>query len=218
MKFIKNLLKRNGKVRHTPGDMLSYNKGSSQVHIKRFSYGIENLKVREWGEGSSLHIGAFCSIADRVQIFLGGNHRTDWLSTFPFGHLFLDDFDCKKPQGQPVSRGDVIIGNDVWIGSGATIMSGVTIGDGAVIAANSTVVKDVPPYYIVGGNPATLIKARFSPAIVELLLKLQWWDLPNDQIRELIPVLCAPPEEVRLARKLEHVLATKCAHICKSSC
>ena len=88
--------------------------------------------------------------------------------------------------------GDVIIGNDVWIGSGATIMSGVTIGDGAVVAANSHVCSRVPPYSVFGGNPARLIKMRFSEEIVQRLLQLKWWDLPDDAINRLVHLLCSP--------------------------
>ena len=79
-------------------------------------------------------------------------------------------------------KGDLIIGNDVWIGYNATIMAGVTIGDGAIIATNATVVKDVPPYSIVGGNPAQIIKYRFDEAIREKLLQLKWWDWPIEKI------------------------------------
>jgi len=172
--------------------------GKSAVSIGRFTYGFERLIVRQWEEGAPLNIGSFCSIAGNVQIFLGGNHRTDWITTFPFGHIFQDDLGGVDIKGHPATNGAVQIGNDVWIAQGATIMSGITIGDGAVIAANSTVVKDVLPYSVVGGNPAHHIKFRFDEEIIDLLLKLKWWDLPTKDIRQLNSDLCAVPDAKKL--------------------
>jgi acetyltransferase-like isoleucine patch superfamily enzyme len=208
MKSLKNLIfGQNKKPPRDPNLETFFVKGKSQISIGCFTYGDENLRIRQWGEGANLCIGKFCSIADDIQIFLGGNHRTDWLSTYPFGFVYRDHFGQSTNREHPGSNGNVSIGNDVWIGSGATIMSGIKIGDGAVIAANSTVVRDVAPYQIVGGNPAEVIKTRFSAPIVEILLKLRWWDLPIEQIRELIPVLCAPPDEHLLSAHLERYIA-----------
>jgi acetyltransferase-like isoleucine patch superfamily enzyme len=165
-----------------------------------YSYGIKNIRVREWGEGADVKIGAFCSIADNVEIFLGGNHRTDWVTTYPFGHIHQDKFPWHG-KGHPATKGDVVIGNDVWIGSGATILSGVNIGDGAVISAKSVVVKDVPAYGIVGGNPAKLLKMRFTEDQIERLLNNPWWDLPESRINELIPLLCSNDIEALIATK-----------------
>jgi acetyltransferase-like isoleucine patch superfamily enzyme len=156
----------------------------------RHTYGLENLNVRSWGEGAKVYIGSFCSIADRVQLFAGGNHRTDWVTTYPFGHISKDVFDWHG-DGHPATKGDIVIGNDVWLGSGCTIMSGVTIGDGAVVAANATVVKDVPPYAIVGGNPAKVIKHRFTEEQISALLLNPWWEKSDQEIQELIPLLCS---------------------------
>ena len=156
----------------------------------RHTYGLEHLTIRNWGEDSQVHIGSFCSIADRVQLFTGGNHRVDWVTTYPFGHIHRDVFDWHG-QGHPVSRGDINIGNDVWLCSGCTIMSGVTIGDGAVVAANATVVRDVPPYAIVGGNPAEVIKYRFTPEQISALLANPWWEKSDQEIQALIPLLCS---------------------------
>jgi acetyltransferase-like isoleucine patch superfamily enzyme len=165
-----------------------------------YSYGIKNIRVREWGEGADVKIGAFCSIADNVEIFLGGNHRTDWVTTYPFGHIHQDKFPWHG-KGHPATKGDVVIGNDVWIGSGATILSGVNIGDGAVISAKSVVVKDVPAYGVVGGNPAKLLKMRFTEDQIERLLNNPWWDLPESRINELIPLLCSNDIEALIAAK-----------------
>ena len=151
------------------------------------------------GRGGGLRIGAFCSIASGVTVALGGNHRTDWITTFPFGHVFVAELGGAGIVGHPRSRGDVVIGNDVWIGTNATILSGVTIGDGAVIAANATVVKDIGPYEIWGGNPATLIRKRFADEVVRALLALKWWDMPVDKLREAAPMLSREPTEATLA-------------------
>jgi acetyltransferase-like isoleucine patch superfamily enzyme len=156
----------------------------------RHTYGLENLTIRNWGEDSKVHIGSFCSIADRVQLFTGGNHRVDWVTTYPFGHIHRDVFNWHG-DGHPVSRGDINIGNDVWLCSGCTIMSGVTIGDGVVVAANATVVRDVPPYAIVGGNPAEVIKYRFTPKQISALLANPWWEKSDQEIQALIPLLCS---------------------------
>lgn len=177
--------------------------GNSRVSIGRFTYGLENLTIHQSGEGASLTIGNFCSLASSISIFLGGNHRTDWITTFPFGHIFADELGGLEIKGHPVSNGDIQIGNDVWIGNGVSIMSGVTIGDGAVIAARSVVAKDVSPYEIVGGNPARHIKQRFSPDIVALLLQLKWWDLSASQVKSIAPDLSTAPDPARIQRLIE---------------
>lgn len=164
----------------------------------RYTYGLENITVRHWGEKADIRIGSFCSIGDNVEIFLGGNHRTDWVTTYPFGHIHEDVFPWHG-EGHPGTKGDVTIGNDVWIGSGCTIMSGVTIGDGAVLAAKSVVVKDVPAYAVVGGNPAKVLKYRFSQRQIVSLLGNPWWELPEDRINDLIPLLCSDKVEDLIA-------------------
>ena len=113
-----------------------YKIGNSLISVQRFTYGFENIKITQGGEGASLKIGSFCSIATSCKIFLGGNHRTDWITTYPFGHIFLDELNNADIKGHPSTKGDVEIGNDVWIGESVTIMSEVKIGDGAVLAAN----------------------------------------------------------------------------------
>ncbi|WP_304170139.1 CatB-related O-acetyltransferase [Phenylobacterium aquaticum] len=175
------------------------------MRIGRFTYGVENVLVRQWGEGAGLEIGSFCSIASSITIFLGGNHRADWITTFPFGHIFQEELGGEGIVGHPATNGDVRIGHDVWIGHGVTIMSGVTIGDGAVIAANATVVKDVAPYQIVGGNPAKALKTRFSEEIIALLLELRWWTLPVETIREIAPELSTAPDAGRLRALIQRV-------------
>ncbi len=161
-----------------------------QYSIGRASYG--RLKVIDFGEGATLKVGAFCSFAVGVQVMLGGNHRPDWTTTYPFsarGRRFA------HIQGHPVSRGDVLIGNDVWIGHEALILSGVTIGDGAVVGARSVVSRDVPPYGVVAGNPARLIRYRFSPEVVERLLSIKWWNWADSRIDEAVPLMLKPEVE-----------------------
>jgi virginiamycin A acetyltransferase len=114
-------------------------------------------------------------------IMNGANHLTNALTTFPFA-IFGNGWENAMEGKSYPQKGDIIIGNDVWIGYKATIMAGVTIGDGAIIATNATVIKDVAPYSIVGGNPAHEIKKRFSEDTISKLLDLKWWDWPIDKI------------------------------------
>jgi acetyltransferase-like isoleucine patch superfamily enzyme len=157
------------------------------IEIGRGTYG--EPVVYDWGEGSKLKIGNFCSISLNVMIFLGGEHRTDWVTTYPF-NVFWDS--AKHIQGHPKSKGDVIIGNDVWIGMDALILSGVTIGDGAVIGTNAVVAKNVPPYAIVAGNPARIIRYRFDAETIEKLLEIAWWNWPDEKIDAAVSLLLSP--------------------------
>ena len=156
-----------------------------KVEIGDWTYGFPI--VRSWGEKAKLKIGKFCSIGDHVQIYLGGNHHTDWLTTYPFNVLLKDQYpgidgECAA------SKGDVTIGNDVWIANDVIILSGVTIGDGAVIAAGAVVTKDVPAYEVFGGVPADFLKYRDCAHNVK---PPAWWDWTLEKIAEAIPVLCS---------------------------
>ena len=144
--------------------------------------------MKDWHQGSTLQIGDFCSIAENVTILLGGNHPTDWISSFPFGVVF-EEFKERYYQYPKLSKGSVIIGNDVWIGLNTIILSGVTIGDGAIVAAGSVVTKNVEPYAIVGGNPAKLLKKRFSDEAISKLLAIQWWNWEIDKIKENLDLI-----------------------------
>ena len=161
------------------------------MQVGKYTYNVSHINPIHLESGARLIVGAFCSIASNCVIYLGGNHRSDWISTYPFGHINREIFNKFDGSGHPKTNGDVVIGNDVCIGNNVTIMSGVTIGDGAVIAANSHVVKDVEPYSMVGGNPARLIKYRFNWRVVEKLLKLKWWDFTDEKINEISPLLCS---------------------------
>ena len=150
------------------------------------SYGIPT--VHDWQEGTTLSIGAYTSIADDVHIFLGGQHRTDWVASYPFP-AFIEE--ARSIQNYGGTRGDVRIGNDVWLASGCTILSGVTIGDGAVVAARSVVSRNVEPYSIVAGNPARHIRFRFDQRTCEALLATAWWNWSEEEVRKIAPLLCS---------------------------
>jgi chloramphenicol O-acetyltransferase type B len=179
--------------------------GNSRIEIGRFTYGTEHMVVREWNEGARLTIGSFCSIAMGLKVFLGGNHRVDWCTTFPFGHVFADQLGGQGITGHPQTKGDVVVGNDVWIGEGVTIQSGVTIGDGAVIAGGAVVTRTVPAYEIWGGNPARLIRARFPETVALRLQALRWWDCGIETVRTLAPLLSQPPDDA-LFVELERIV------------
>ncbi|TBL98575.1 Vat family streptogramin A O-acetyltransferase [Hafnia paralvei] len=133
--------------------------------------------------GDKLVIGKFCAIAKGVQFIMNGaNHKLSGFSTFPF-YIFGNGWEKTMPQPEDLPfKGDTIIGNDVWIGYKALIMPGVKIGNGAIISSQSVVTTDVPAYTIVGGNPAKVIKKRFSDEVVCELEKLAWWDWPVEEI------------------------------------
>ena len=158
------------------------------------TYGIPH--VHDWHEGSTLRIGAYTSIADDVHIFLGGHHRCDWVSQYPFPAFMEEAANIRDYGG---TRGDVIIGNDVWLASGCTILSGVTIGDGAVVAARAVVSRDVEPYAVVAGNPATRIRYRFEQAVRAALLSSAWWGWPEEEVRRVVALLCSSDPEAFLA-------------------
>ncbi|MFO1405034.1 MAG: CatB-related O-acetyltransferase [Azonexus sp.] len=154
------------------------------VSVGKYSYGVPHISFG--GEkGRRLVVGSFCSIAAGVSIYVGiqGRHTTDFLSTYPISMIF------GRPSEVEVSAAllgnlDVEIGNDVWVGRDALILAGVNIGDGAVIAARSVVTSDVPPYAIVGGTPAKVIRYRFDDEVISSLLKLKWWNMPESILRD----------------------------------
>lgn len=162
--------------------------------IGQGTYG--DLEVLSWGEGTTLTIGSYTSVAAGAQVFLGGEHRIDWVTTYPFTVLWES---AKHYTGHPKTKGNVVIGSDVWIGTEALILSGVTIGDGAVIGARAVVTRDVPPYAVVAGNPARFVKYRFEPQIIHRLLALRWWDWEEPQIIKAMPELL----DKRIERFLE---------------
>lgn len=161
------------------------------VKIGRHTYQAD-VQFRYWTPSENITIGSFCSIADQVTIFAGGQHRTDLTSTYPLALKLMN-----HPGQDPVYKTtkDTIIGNDVWIGTKSLILGGIKIGHGAVIATASVVCTDVPPYAIVAGNPATIIRYRFSQSLVDKLLKINWWDWPDETIKNNIAWFYKPANE-----------------------
>lgn len=156
----------------------------AQFEIGEWSYG--KPIINQGDDFTKLTIGKYCSIADNVQILLGREHRTNWITTYPFNIIFAEGHQFP---GYPLSKGDISIGNDVWIGQNTIILSGVTIGNGAVIGAGSIVVKNIPPYGVAAGNPAKLIRYRFSPEIISKLEAIAWWNWPKEKIIEAFPLM-----------------------------
>ena len=175
--FLKNIIKNPNII---VGDYTYYDDFDNVDNFEK------NVKYHFDFTGDKLIIGKFCMIASGVKFIMNGaNHLTNSLSTYPFA-IFGKGWE-KAMEGKTYpNKGDIIIGNDVWIGHNATIMAGVKIGDGAIIATNATVVKDVEPYSIVGGNPANEIRKRFPDNTINKLLKLKWWDWSIEKITENI--------------------------------
>lgn len=141
--------------------------------------------------GDKLKVGKFCSIACGAKfLFTSANHTMNSISTYPFPIFFEEwGLDVANITSAWDNKGDIVIGNDVWIGYEAVVLSGVTIGDGAIIGTRAVVTKDVPPYTIVGGIPAKPIRKRFSDEVISKLLELQWWNWPENRIKENIDVI-----------------------------
>lgn len=169
-----------------------------RVTIGRFSYGGATFKL--WSAGERVEVGAFCSFAESVLIFGGGEHRVDWVTTHPLRIAFNSP--GAGQDGHPHSKGATRIGNDVWIGHGALVLSGVTVGDGACIGAGAVVSKDVPAYSIVAGNPGRVVRMRFSETQIHQLLRISWWNWPVDRIKRYEALLCSPNIDAFIAAAL----------------
>ena len=141
-------------------------------------------------------VGSFCSIAGRVSIG-GAHHPLEYLSTSPVFLSHRDSVKAKFARHDYLPRDRTVIGNDVWIGEGAFVRSGVRVGHGAVIGMGSVVTRDVPPYAIVGGSPARLLRMRFDASLVDALLRLQWWNFDDARLREIGPLVSDPAALLR---------------------
>lgn len=171
--FLKNVVKNPNII---VGDYTYYDDFDNVENFEK------NVKYNFDFVGDKLLIGNFCMIASNVTFIMNGaNHLTNALTTYPFA-IFGNGWETAMDGKTYPKKGDIIIGNDVWIGYNATIIAGVTIGDGAIIATNSTVVKNVEPYSMVGGNPASEIKKRFADDTILRLLKIQWWSWDIEKI------------------------------------
>jgi len=139
--------------------------------------------INQLAQGSK--IGNFCSIAGGLQYIFRGKHMVDWVSTYPFRDMWKMDVPLNSlPPFNPI-----IVGNDVWIATNVKIIQGVKVGDGAVIAQESFVTKDVPPYSMVGGYPAKVIRYRFTESQISELLRIAWWNWDDDTIKKVVPYL-----------------------------
>ncbi|WP_372841675.1 CatB-related O-acetyltransferase [Phaeovulum sp.] len=145
------------------------------------------------GAPEQLVIGKFCQIAHGVRFLAAANHPMDGFSTYPFSMFDHSLMGHYATMFQP--RPATLVGHDVWIGQDARIMPGVTIGNGAIIGAGAVVARDVPAWSIVVGNPGRVLRRRFEDSVIALLDRLEWWDLPLDEIRALVPVLAAGDRE-----------------------
>lgn len=166
--------------RHNFTEMGSIMYDFNRVSVGNGTYGTINVIQFDNNSKGNLKIGNYCSIAPDVSFVIDGEHNYKLISTYPFKQRYLGGKDVSE------SKGDIVIGDDVWIGYRATILSGVKIGQGAIIAAGAVVTKDVPPYAIVGGVPAKVIKYRFEPEMIEELLKIDYGKLSKEDIEKHI--------------------------------
>jgi acetyltransferase-like isoleucine patch superfamily enzyme/SAM-dependent methyltransferase len=189
----KALLLRFG-IRPVPCVWLKDQVQGGPIEVGDYSYADGDVNWVVSNPEDLIEVGKFCAIAPNVSIFGGGEHFTQRVTTYPFNFLFLQD-KFTTHNTDATSKGVTKIGNDVWIGQGAIVLSGVTIGHGAIIGAGAVVSRDVPPYAIVAGNPAQVIRSRFSPSTIEFLLNLQWWDWSLDKILLNLDLLYQNPEQ-----------------------
>lgn len=153
------------------------------VSAGKMSYGMLNI-LSYSSSNEQLRIGNYVSIAPNVLFVLGGNHHIDTITSFPLYSLLISSNSIDAE-----SKGPIIIEDEVWIGVNAMILSGVTIKKGAIIAAGSVVTKDVPPYAVYGGNPARIIKYRFSAEIINMLMSFHLSDVSDEQLRSQMDVI-----------------------------
>ncbi len=161
------------------------------------SYYAPNV-VKYAGDTGRVLIGNFASVAPDADFYVGGQHRTEWVSQY--GLRAMLDLPGAHEDGFTHGRGDIVVGSDTWVTNGCTVMSGVTIGDGAVVGTKAVVAKDVRPYAIVAGNPAREIRRRFSDEQVEALLRIRWWDWPTEDVRRHADLLMSPDVDAFIAR------------------
>ena len=172
--FIRNTVKNPNVV---VGDYTYYDDPEDSENFER------NVLYHYPFVGDKLVIGKFCALARGVKFIMNGaNHKLSGFSTYPFG-IFGQGWEAAIPAPEDLpSRGDTVVGNDVWIGYDALVMPGVKIGNGAIVAARAVVVKDVPAYAVVGGNPAQVLKSRFPPETVAALEQIAWWNWPVEKV------------------------------------
>lgn len=178
--FLKNLIKNPQIV---VGDYTYYDDFETVENFEK------NVKYLFDFTGDKLIIGKFCMIASGVEFIMNGaNHLVESISSFPFAIFGGDWANSMEGKTYP-NRGNIVIGNDIWLGYQSTILSGVTVGHGAIVGAKSVVTSDVPPYSIVGGNPARIIRMRHDEATIKTLLELAWWDWDLEKITRHVSLL-----------------------------
>lgn len=170
--------KRNKHNETAPNNLFDIN----MVSVGKYTYG--RLEVLTFNTLNHLKIGNFCSIAPKVVFLLSADHYTDHISSFPFKVKVTRNLETEG-----TSKGDIVVDDDVWIGYGATILSGVHIGQGAIVAAGAVVSSDVPPYAIVGGVPAKVLKYRFAREIIDKMVQIDYSKLGKEKIEEHIDEL-----------------------------
>ncbi len=181
--FIKNVITRPNII---VGDYTYYDDSDGAENFERHvTHHYEFL-------GDLLIIGKFCAIGRGVEFIMNGaNHRMNSVTTYPF-NIMGNGWEKATPELIDLPfKGNTVVGNDVWFGQNVTVLPGIHVGDGAIVAANSTVAKDVPPYTVVGGNPAKLIRKRFDDRMIEYLLNLKWWDWSAKKIFDNLEALCS---------------------------
>lgn len=168
------------------------------VTVGKGGYGLLNIQSLSPDSGERLKIGNFVSIAPGVLFILGGNHQVNTITSFPIYSKSVR----YNPALDAQSKGPITIEDEVWIGTNAVILSGVTIGKGAIIAAGAVVIKDVPPYALVGGNPARVIKYRYSPEVIDIISPFYLADLSKEQIVKNIDILYKKIDSVEDAKSI----------------
>ncbi|MBU6325660.1 MAG: CatB-related O-acetyltransferase [Bacteroidetes bacterium] len=194
-RFNRTWRKRNPHNDTVPGERMF---PLENVHVGRGTYGMLNVQSLFVQEGEQLHIGNFVSIAPGVQFLMGVNHQLNTYTTFPFYSRLV-----QRSNRDALVRGPIVIGDEVWLGTNALIMSGVRIGKGAIVAAGAIVTKDVPPYAIVGGNPARLIKMRHNPEVVAALMEIDLNRLSDEEIRRHLDSIYAPLQTLQDVQALQ---------------
>ncbi|MCW3039969.1 MAG: hypothetical protein JWM31_1874 [Solirubrobacterales bacterium] len=179
--------------------------GADYVHLQQLrragrftqgpqTYGIPRILKYDGGH-ERLHVGNYSSL--NGTFVLGGKHAVDALTTYP--HRINWKLEGRYEDGFPTPTGDTVVGSDVWTCAGCLIMSGVRIGDGAIVAAGALVTKDVPPYAIVGGNPAQILRFRFDEEVRAELLAIKWWGWPEEEVRRVVPLIAGKDPQALIA-------------------
>ncbi len=153
-------------------------------HFEEYNvlYNYDLLRVK-------LIIGKFCALAAETKFIMTGNHKLDAISTYPFP-IFQCGWESVYQVADLPVRGDIVVGNDVWFGYDSLVMPGVKIGHGAIIGTRAVVVKDVPPYAVVAGNPGKMVKMRFDEKTIQRLLHISWWDWEIEKINRHLSLIC----------------------------